>query len=74
MSDEKISGGWMVEIFSDGLGARHSRYLVAIPDRRKAIAAMHIQLGTQIDVSASTRVSDRDLELARVPPGKVVAL
>jgi hypothetical protein len=68
------AGGWMIEIFSDGLGARHSRYLVAIPDRRKAIAALHVQLGTQIDVSAATPVSDRDLEIAGVPPGKVVAL
>ena len=67
-------GGWMIEIFSSGVGPRHRRYLVAIPNRRKAVAALHVQLGTQIDVSAATRVTPRDLEISGVAPGKILAV
>lgn len=67
-------GGWMIEIFSSGLGARHSRYLVAIADRPKALAALHVLLGTQVHVSAVTRVSQADLDIAQVPPGKIQGL
>lgn len=65
-------GGWMIEIFSSGVGPRHLRYLVAIPDRRKAAAALHTQLGTQIEISAATPVTSRDLEIAGVADGKVM--
>ena len=67
-------GGWMIEIFGSGVGPRHRRYLVAIADRPKALAALHVQLGTQIHVSAATRVTPRDLEVAGVAPGKILAV
>jgi hypothetical protein len=64
----------MIEILDSGVGPRHRRYLVAIPDRRKAVAALHVQLGTQIDVTAATRVTPRDLEVAGIAPGKIMAV
>ena len=67
-------GGWMIEVFSSGVGPRHRRYLVAVPDRRKAVAALHMYVGTQIDVSAATRVKLTDLEIAGGSPGKILAL
>ena len=66
-------GGWMIEVFSSGAGPLHRRYLVAVPDRRKAVAALHMYVG-QIDVSAATRVKLTDLEIAGVSPGKILAL
>ena len=67
-------GGWMIEVFGSGVGPRHRRYLVAVAYRRLAIATLHIQLGTQVHVSAATRVSADDLHIAGVAPGKVMAL
>ena len=67
-------GGWMIEVFSSGVGPRHRRYLVAVSDRRKAVAALHAHVGAQIDVSAAPRVRLTDLEIAGVSPGKILAL
>ena len=65
-------GGWMIEVLGNGVGPRHARYLVAIPNRRMAVAALHVQLGTQIDVSATTRETPRDLGIAGVADGKIL--
>ena len=67
-------GGWMIEILGSGVGPHHRRYLVAVPDRRKTVAALHIMLGTQIAVSAATPATSRDLEIAGVSPGKILAV
>jgi hypothetical protein len=58
----------------NGTAAGLTSRLVAVPDRRKAVAALHIHVGTQIDVSAATRVTLTDLEIAGVSPGKILAL
>jgi hypothetical protein len=71
MSEE---GGWMIEVLSSGIGGRHRRYLIAIADRTAALAALHLLLGPDTDVSAATRVAQSALDIARVEPGKIVAV
>ena len=64
----------MVEILGDGLGHRHRRFIVGIANRATAVAAIHVQLGPEVQITSITRVSKADLQIAGVQPGKIVAL
>jgi len=67
-------GGWMIEIMSSGLYGRRRRYLVAIADRAKAVAAILHDLGPDTDVTSVVAVSLEELEIAKVGPGQIAAV
>jgi len=64
----------MIEVLSSGLGSRRRRYLVAIADRAKAIDTIVDHLGPETDVTSVVSVSQEQLEIAKVEPGKIAAL
>jgi hypothetical protein len=70
MRSKKLTGGWMVEVISSGLGGRRRRYLVAIADEAKAIDLIVSHLGPDTDVSSVVSVSQEQLEFAKLEPGK----
>ena len=75
MTDETTGGGgWVIEILGDGIGDRHRRFIVGITHRAAAVAAIHEQLGPQIQITSITRVSKADTQIAGAQPGKIVAL
>jgi hypothetical protein len=74
MTTEKTGGGWMIEILSSGLGVRRRRYLVAVADRAKALDTIVHELGPETDVTSVVAVSQEQLEIARVEPGKIAAV
>jgi hypothetical protein len=63
-------GGWMIEVVSSGLGGRRRRYLVAIADRAKAIDLIINYLGPDTDITSAVSVSQEELEVAKLEPGK----
>ena len=67
-------GGWMIEILSSGLGGRRRRYLVAIADRANAIDAIVHHLGPDTDITSVVSVSQEQLEIAKVEPGKITSV
>ena len=67
-------GGWMIEILSSGLGGRRRRYLVAIADRSKAIDTIIHHLGADTDITSVVSVSQEQLEIAKVEPGKIISV
>lgn len=67
-------GGWMIEILSSGLGGRRRRYLVAIADRANAIDMIVNHLGPDTDITSVVSVSQAQLEIAKLEPGKFAAV
>ena len=67
-------GGWMIEILSSGLGGRRRRYLVAIADQAAAIATIVDHLGPDTDITSVVSVSQEQLEIATLEPGKFAAV
>ena len=67
-------GGWMIEILSSGLGGRRRRYLVAIADRAAAIETIVNHLRPDTDITSVVCVSQEQLEIATLEPGKFAAV
>ena len=70
MPNKKLTGGWMIEVVSSGLGGRRRRYLVAIADQAKAIDLIISHLGPDTDITSAVSVSHKELEIAKLEPGK----
>jgi hypothetical protein len=62
----------VVEILS-GSGDRQ-RYVVGIADRTTAISAIVVELGHETHIMSVTHVPQAVLEVAKVTPGKIVAV
>ena len=62
----------MVEILG-GSGDRR-RYVVGIADRTAAIAAIVVELGNEAHIMSVTHLPQAVLEVAKVTPGKIVAM
>jgi hypothetical protein len=74
MTHKTFTGGWMIEILSSGLDSRRRRYLVAIADRAKAIDLIINHLGPDTDITSVVSVSQEQLEIAKLEPGKFAAV
>ena len=75
MTDKKFTvGGWMIEIFSSGVGVSRRRYLVAITVRAEAVAAILHDPGPDTDITSVVTVSLEELEIAKVGPGQIAAV
>jgi hypothetical protein len=70
MPNKKLTGGWMIEVVSSGLGGRRRRYLVAIADQAKAANLIISHLGPDTDITSAVSVSRNELEIAKLEPGK----
>jgi hypothetical protein len=73
MTDEARSGGWVIEILGSG-SAERKRYVVGIADRTLAISAILVELGNEAHIMSVTRVPQTVLEVAKVTPGKIIAI
>ena len=73
MPNKKLTDGWMIEAVSSGLGGRR-RYLVAVADRAKAIDLIINHLGPDTDITSVVSVSQEQLEIATLEPGKFAAV
>lgn len=70
MPNTKLTGGWMIEVVSSGIGGRRRRYLVAIADQAKAIHLIVSHLGPDTDITSVVSVSQEQLEVAKLEAGK----
>ena len=70
MPNKKLTGGWMIEVVSSGLGGRRRRYLVAIADQVKATNLIISYLGPDTEITSAVSVPQKELEVARLEPGK----
>jgi hypothetical protein len=70
MPNKKLTGGWMIEVVSSGVGGRRRRYPVAIADQGKAIDLIISHLGPDTDITTAVSVSQKELEVAKLDPGK----
>ncbi len=66
--------GWVVEVFGDGLGVRHRRYIVGATDRDAAIKIIRAKLGPDLTITSMSQVSATALGVAKVKPGEIIPL
>ena len=62
---------WMVEVLGDGTGVRHRRFLVGADNRDGAVKAVMLLVGPDVMVTASSKLSDKAAEVARLKPGEI---
>jgi hypothetical protein len=67
---KKLTGGWMIDVVSSDLGGRRRRYLVAVADQAKAVDLIISHLGPDTEITSVVSVSQEQLELATLEPGK----
>ena len=68
------SGGWMVEVMTDGPSGRHRRYLVNAPGRDQASTAVQKFFGGEAHINAISPVSAAALDAAKISVGQVVPI
>jgi hypothetical protein len=77
MSDKTSSvatAGWVVEVFADGTGAMHRRYIVGALDSNAAIALAYEKLGSDVIVTSTSKVAPETLGIVRIELGDVLPL
>ncbi len=70
----KTAPGWVVEVFGDGLGVRHRRYIVGATDRDAAIKIIREKLGPDLTITSTSEVSATAFGVAKVEPGEIIPL
>ncbi len=70
----KIAPGWVVEVFGDGLGVRHRRYIVGATDRDAAIKIIREKFGPDMTITSTSEVGATAFGVAKVKPGEIIPL
>jgi hypothetical protein len=66
--------GWVVEVFGDGIGARHRRYIVGATDRDAAIKIVRDKLGPDLAITATSEVKATAFGAVKVEPGEIIPM
>ncbi len=70
----KTAPGWVVEVFGDGLGVRHRRYIVGATNRDAAIRIIREKLGPDVTISSTSEVRATAFGVAKVKSGEIIPL